>query len=54
VRNVPVSCLPIPLLALEVQPPRTKVLKSVEASLRVDAIASAGFQISRNKLSNLI
>ncbi|GLJ17159.1 hypothetical protein SUGI_0297110 [Cryptomeria japonica] len=54
VRNVPVSCLPIPLLALEVQPPRTKVLKSVEASLRVDAIASAGFRISRNKIASLI
>lgn len=54
VRNVPVSCSPIPLLALEFQPPRTKVLKSVEASLRVDAIASAGFQMSRSKLVNLI
>lgn len=52
--NVPVSCSPIPLLALEFQPPRTKVLKSVEASLRVDAIASAGFQMSRSKLVNLI
>lgn len=54
VHNVPVSCSPIPLLALEFQPPRTKVLKSVEASLRVDAIASAGFQMSRSKLVNLI
>eukprot|EP00252_Welwitschia_mirabilis_P021277 TRINITY_DN5411_c0_g1_i1.p1 TRINITY_DN5411_c0_g1~~TRINITY_DN5411_c0_g1_i1.p1 ORF type:complete len:312 (+),score=60.70 TRINITY_DN5411_c0_g1_i1:202-1137(+) len=54
VRRVPVSCSAIPLLALEFRSPRTKVLKSVEASLRVDAVASAGFQISRSKLVSLI
>lgn len=31
-----------------------KVIKSVEASLRVDALASAGFKISRSKLVELI
>ncbi|KAI3466106.1 hypothetical protein Pfo_022769 [Paulownia fortunei] len=54
VRNVSVTCKKIPLLALEYQPPRTKSLKTVEASLRLDAIASAGFKISRSKMSNLI
>lgn len=52
--NVPVSCSKIPLLALEYEPPRTKSFKSVEASLRVDAVVSAGFKISRSKLVDLI
>ncbi|KAL8510228.1 hypothetical protein ACS0TY_017152 [Phlomoides rotata] len=54
VRNVSVTCKKIPLLALEYQPPRTKTLKTVEASLRLDSIASAGFKISRSKMSSLI
>ncbi|KAK9150142.1 hypothetical protein Syun_008451 [Stephania yunnanensis] len=54
VGNVTVSCSKIPLLALEYEPPRTKSLKAVEASLRVDALASAGFKISRSKLVDLI
>ncbi|XP_042418767.1 putative RNA-binding protein YlmH [Zingiber officinale] len=54
VGNVTVTCTPIPLLALEYEPPRTKTSKTVEASLRVDAIASAGFKISRTKLVDLI
>ncbi|KAL0328468.1 UNVERIFIED_CONTAM: hypothetical protein Scaly_2279400 [Sesamum calycinum] len=54
VRNVSVTCKKMPLLALEYQPPRTKSLKTVEASLRLDAIASAGFKISRSKMANLI
>lgn len=33
---------------------RTKSFKTVEASLRVDALASAGFKISRSKLVDLI
>ncbi|MBA0783636.1 hypothetical protein Gotri_001321, partial [Gossypium trilobum] len=33
---------------------RTQSFKTVEASLRVDALASAGFKISRSKLVNLI
>ncbi|KAL5841442.1 hypothetical protein ACOSQ3_012045 [Xanthoceras sorbifolium] len=45
VGNVSVSCTKIPLLALE-----TKSFKAIEASLRVDALASAGFKISRSKL----
>ncbi|KAK8507397.1 hypothetical protein V6N13_141418 [Hibiscus sabdariffa] len=54
VANVSVSCKQIPLLALEYEPPRTQSFKTVEASLRVDALASAGFKISRSKLVNLI
>lgn len=54
VGNVPVSCTRIPLLALEYEPPRTKSFRSVEASLRVDALASAGFKMSRSKLAALI
>ncbi|KAF9590004.1 hypothetical protein IFM89_030154 [Coptis chinensis] len=54
VGNVPVSCTKIPLLALEYEPPRTKSFKTIEASLRVDAIASAGFKVSRSKLVDLI
>ncbi|GKV15958.1 hypothetical protein SLEP1_g26679 [Rubroshorea leprosula] len=54
VGNVSVICSKIPLLALEYEPPRTKSFRTVEASLRVDALASAGFKISRSKLVNLI
>ncbi|KAK6269983.1 hypothetical protein POUND7_007088 [Theobroma cacao] len=54
VGNVSVSCMQIPLLALEYEPPRTQSFKTIEASLRVDALASAGFKISRSKLVNLI
>ncbi|XP_072953457.1 uncharacterized protein [Typha angustifolia] len=54
VGNVGVSCSQIPLLALEYEPPRTQSFKTVEASLRVDALASAGFKVSRSKLVNLI
>ena len=33
---------------------RMDTFKSVEASLRVDALASAGFRMSRSKLADLI
>uniref|UniRef100_A0A1J3DK22 Putative RNA-binding protein YlmH n=1 Tax=Noccaea caerulescens TaxID=107243 RepID=A0A1J3DK22_NOCCA len=54
VGNVSVTCSKIPLLALEYEPPRTNSFKTVEASLRIDAVASAGFKISRSKLVDLI
>ncbi|KAL1346229.1 hypothetical protein HN51_019932 [Arachis hypogaea] len=54
VRNVPVSCSKIPLISLDYEPPRTTTFKTIEASLRVDALASAGFKISRSKLVDLI
>ncbi|KAK1431001.1 hypothetical protein QVD17_14188 [Tagetes erecta] len=54
VGNVSVTCKKMPLIALEYEPPRTKTFKTVEASMRIDAIASAGFKISRSKLVGLI
>ncbi|XP_021722823.1 uncharacterized protein LOC110690311 [Chenopodium quinoa] len=54
VGKVFVSCTLIPLEELEYEPPRIKTLKTVESSLRVDAIASAGFKISRSKFADLI
>ncbi|GAU33735.1 hypothetical protein TSUD_52680 [Trifolium subterraneum] len=54
VRNVPVTCTKIPLISLDYEPPRTKSFKTIEASLRVDAVASAGFKISRSKLVDMI
>ncbi|CAH8363223.1 unnamed protein product [Eruca vesicaria subsp. sativa] len=54
VGNVSVTCSKIPLLALEYEPPRTNSFKTIEASLRIDAVASAGFKISRSKLVDLI
>ncbi|MEN9245156.1 MAG: photosystem II S4 domain protein [Thermostichales cyanobacterium SRBZ-1_bins_19] len=50
VRTVPVKVRPISLSELKVRPPRVKELQTVEASLRLDAVASAGFGISRSKM----
>ena len=54
VRTVAVTVEPIPLDQLRVKAPRTKAITTVEASLRLDAIASAGFGLSRSKMVNLI
>ena len=54
VRSVPVKVKLMPLGELKVRTPRTKELITVEASLRLDAVASAGFGMSRSKMSNLI
>ncbi|KAM6584702.1 hypothetical protein CsatB_011704 [Cannabis sativa] len=54
VGRVPVSCTKIPLEAIEYEPPSTKSFKTIEASLRLDALASAGFKMSRSKLVDLI
>ncbi|KAJ7550834.1 hypothetical protein O6H91_07G120800 [Diphasiastrum complanatum] len=54
VRNVPVDCTTIPLSTLQYLPPRKEIFNTVEASLRVDALASAGFRLSRSKLVDLI
>jgi photosystem II S4 domain protein len=50
VRTVPVKVSRILLSQLNIQPPRVKSITSVEASLRLDAVASAGFGISRSKM----
>ena len=44
----------VPLGELKVPEARTQVLHTVEASLRLDAVASAGFRISRSKMLALI
>ena len=54
VRTVPVKVAEIPLSELRVRTPRVKEMMTVEASLRLDAIASAGFGMSRSKMANLI
>jgi len=55
VRTVPVELAARPIA--ELQPPPRRVAKrltSVEASLRLDALASAGFGVSRNRMADLI
>ena len=54
VRTVTVTVEPIPLEQLKIKPPRKKEITTVEASLRLDAIASAGFGLSRSKMVALI
>jgi photosystem II S4 domain protein len=54
VRTVPVKVMPMSLTELQVREPRKKELTTVEASLRLDAIASAGFGMSRSKMVDLI
>jgi photosystem II S4 domain protein len=54
VRSVPVKIKPIELSEIKVNPPKKKEITTVEASLRLDAIASAGFGVSRSKMSDLI
>jgi RNA-binding protein YlmH len=54
VRTVPVQVEAIPLEQLQIREPRCKEMTTVEASLRLDAIASAGFGLSRSKMVKLI
>jgi photosystem II S4 domain protein len=54
VRSVPVKTRRIELTELKVREPKKKELTTVEASLRLDAIASAGFGMSRSKMADLI
>jgi photosystem II S4 domain protein len=54
VRSVPVKTQRIDLSELKVRPPQTKEMTTVEASMRLDAIASAGFGMSRSKMSDAI
>ncbi|OKH18444.1 photosystem II S4 domain protein [[Limnothrix rosea] IAM M-220] len=54
VRSVPVKTRPLPLEELKVRPPKKKELTTVEASLRLDAIASAGLGMSRSKMADAI
>lgn len=55
VRSVEVQLERIALDALQTPPTRSpRELSSVEASLRLDAVASAGFGLSRNRMAELI
>jgi photosystem II S4 domain protein len=54
VRSVPVKTRKIELSELKIREPKKKELTTVEASLRLDAIASAGFGMSRNKMAEMI
>jgi photosystem II S4 domain protein len=54
VRSVPVKTQPIPIAELKVREPKKKELMTVEASMRLDAVASAGFGMSRSKMAELI
>lgn len=54
VRSVPVKTQPIQWDQLQVRPPQQKDLVTVEASMRLDALASAGFGMSRSKMVDLI
>lgn len=38
----------------QVRAPRVEEMSSVEASMRLDAVASAGFRVSRSKMMDLI
>ncbi len=44
----------IDLAELRVRPAKTEALRSVEASLRLDAVASAGFRMSRAKAADAV
>ena len=54
VRSVPVQVRPIGLDELKIREPKKKEMTTVEASMRLDAIASAGFGMSRSKMTDLI
>jgi photosystem II S4 domain protein len=54
VRSVPVKINTLDLSELKVNPPQKKEINTVEASLRLDAIASAGFGMSRSKMADFI
>lgn len=54
VRSVPVKTRLIDPNELKVREPKKKEMTTVEASLRLDAIASAGFGMSRSKMADQI
>jgi photosystem II S4 domain protein len=54
VRSVPVKTRRIDLGELKIREPKKKEITTVEASMRLDAIASAGFGVSRSKMADMI
>lgn len=53
-RTVPVETRQVPLSELVLPTPKTKEIKTTEASMRLDAVASAGFGMSREKIAGHI
>lgn len=53
VRNVKVRTERLRLQDIEIPPKQVKRMQSVESSMRMDAIVSAGFNISRSKLVDM-
>ncbi len=51
---MPVSTRQIELSELAVREVKVQEMRSVEASLRLDAIASAGFRTSRSKIVDMV
>lgn len=54
VRSVSVRVEAIEWDSLQIRPPSVKEMTIVEASMRLDAVASAGFGMSRSKLADLV
>ena len=54
VRSVPVKTRRLDLSELKIREPKKKEMTTTEASMRLDAIASAGFGMSRSKMVDLI
>ncbi|MGF1591288.1 MAG: photosystem II S4 domain protein [Pleurocapsa sp.] len=54
VRSVAVKTQQIDFSELKIRPPQKKEMTTVEASMRLDAIASAGFGMSRSKMADAI
>ncbi|MGK7948314.1 MAG: photosystem II S4 domain protein [Xenococcaceae cyanobacterium] len=54
VRSVNVKTRRIDPSELKIRPPQKKEMTTVEASMRLDAIASAGFGMSRSKMASAI
>ena len=50
VRSVPVSVQQVELSSLDIPTPQAKELRTVETSMRIDAVGSAGFGMSREKM----
>ncbi|KAK9842298.1 hypothetical protein WJX81_005131 [Elliptochloris bilobata] len=53
VRSVSVVARAVPLMELVMRQPKVQEMRSVEASLRLDAVASAGLRVSRAKAADL-
>ncbi len=50
---MPVITRGIDTSELKVREPKVQELRSVEASMRLDSVASAGFRVSRSQMSDL-